>query len=124
MEVQLKKTKITQSILKQTMTSVYLEDLKGYESLGWVFWNKEKFAVFHKDGVLRKLVLNTVLNFEAVPTQINEQGDYKRVPTIFIKRPQRYNTMAYFETESEALEYKKLYEELLTEVKQKGQFYI
>ena len=62
MEVQLKKTKITQSILKQTMTSVYLEDLKGYESLGWVFWNKEKFAVFHKDGVLRKLgeVLTTL----------------------------------------------------------------
>lgn len=74
MEVQLKKTKITQSILKQTMTSVYLEDLKGYESLGWVFWNKEKFAVFHKDGVLRKLGESLIKSLEEVLTTLEKMG--------------------------------------------------
>jgi len=49
MEVILKKTKITSSILKQTLRSTE-EDFKSGEILGWCLYNRLKFIVCYRPG--------------------------------------------------------------------------
>ena len=53
MEIILKKTKITSSILKQTLIANYI-DLKTSEFLGWCIHNEICWMVFYKNNSLSK----------------------------------------------------------------------
>lgn len=50
MEIILKKTKITSSILKQTLRSTE-DDLKISDVLGWCIYNKMKYMILYRDDL-------------------------------------------------------------------------
>lgn len=124
MQVTLKKAKITSSILNQTVSVVSLDNFKDFEPLGWVLHAKERWLIFHKEGTLVKVISGSVLSLQDDWEQIDDEGKRQKLFYVVVKRSNRYDQIFKFETEKEAKEYKEKYEEVITNCKNKGQFYV
>lgn len=124
MQVTLKKAKITSSILNQTVSVVSLDNFKDFEPLGWVLHAKERWLIFHKDGVLVKVLSGSVLSIKLEHEQVDDRGNFKDFYYVIVKRGNRYDQRFKFETEQEAKTHKEKYEETIINCKNKGQFYV
>lgn len=76
MEVLLKKSKITSSILKQAFKPTD-EEMCTSEILGWCLFNKLKYIVFHKNGVITKYPLFTETVIKGPFENSGEPGYYR-----------------------------------------------
>ncbi len=110
MEVILKKSKITNSILKQTISPKLDMNLSNYQNLGWCIYNKERYIILYD---AENSLLYRLLTFDRI--DINEEKT--RMALCKSRYTPRY------------LDYTKELHDLLLDIHDnaintKGQFYI
>ena len=112
MEIILKKTKITASILKQTLRP-NINEFKCFDVIGWCVYDKQKWIVIFKDNDLKKLPLG----FEVEVDKYNTFKVYFKVP--------RYIAVGYdFPTSNDAQEFIERLKFIKESAIEIGQFYI
>lgn len=119
MEVLLKKTKITPSILKQSLKSTSA-DFKNGTVLGWCIYNKQKYIVCFRED------LNSISSYMMFKN-IEKEGNISRPNDLLVKVsfggnyvPANYK----FDTEIEASEFIITFQNAKNEAERKGQFYL
>jgi hypothetical protein len=123
MQVEIKKSKLTLSILNQVVLSANLSSFDDHTPLGWVLTSKGRFHVFIKDGEMLKMAYNTTFETNDYLKQIDNEGSRKQV---FKVRIFANNSIHYieFDTENEASNYVNKYQNLIDSSLEKGQFYL
>lgn len=117
MEVILKKSKITNSILKQTQRSSMI-DLNVSESLGWGMYDKAKYMVLYRSDLNS---ISRYLMFERIDLKFHATTNKYTAEVIC----GRYTPLCYeFTTESERDLFLKSINNRKESAKQKGQFFI
>lgn len=122
MEVILKKSKITNSILKQALRSTEL-DFKVGEVLGWCIYDKHKYIICYRSDIkcLSKYLMFKNLTTEQRHKTINGFDNF----TLNVSFEGKYVSLTYIsktKEENEALV--KLLEKIKHKAQIKGQFFI
>ena len=140
MEVILKKTKITKSIVNQSLTGSYSLFLSwnNYDILGWCLMDgkyKVRYILLYNRVKQTVVKLPYINNNDYEITSRNEQlegesrGCYRfpivyRLQASFSDFNGRYTSLIWSEEEKEVVEAKQVLTDFLREVNQKGQIYL
>ena len=117
MEIVLKKSKITNSILKQTLRSTLI-DFKAGEILGWCIYNKEKYIICYRSDV------NTLSRFPMFKDLTTEQR-HESNHSIKVSLEGNYLPIVYVsETNEDAESTVELLKKVKHNAQIKGQFFI
>ncbi|ROI05468.1 hypothetical protein EGI16_03520 [Chryseobacterium sp. G0240] len=122
MQIEIKKSKLTLSILNQIVTSSNLSSFDDFKPLGWVLTKKNRFHVFIKDGTMLKMPYSNTFYIDEYFKQIDEHGTRKKTFKVRIVN----SSIHYieFDSEIEASTYVQKYKELINSSLEKGQFYL
>ena len=121
MELMLKKTKITSSILKQSLRSTGHDFLNG-EVLGWCVFNGSKYIVCYRSSSCNVSIFPMFK--EAKKTSTPKDGSNMEY-RIEVKLGGRYVSLMYYNTnESDADEFIELLNKVKNLAESAGQFYI
>lgn len=115
MTVEIKKTKITASIMGQMRSSTVI-DFKRGELLGWCVYKKTKWGVIYRSDLKE---LSKFYCFEKVKVDEN----YFRVNVVFSDGAFQLGEIT-FPNREEALKYEVLLNKVKTQTFLKGQFYL
>jgi hypothetical protein len=125
MEVLLKKSKITSSILKQTLIASF-SNLKTYDVIGFCVVKGDKWIVLYESSTkeIRKFLMfkDVVIEVENKP---DGQGNLEELFYVVVKFEGRYLNKKFISTDkSEAEESLTLFNDIKLKAKTKGQFFI
>lgn len=135
MYVELKKVKLSKSIIQQIEPAGSISILNQGEILGWCFWNfgtpskplkKNLIIFFNKDGNLRKLTMFDSVkdgSFEYDIDPFNSVLGRKTKYKLIVKRSRMIETEYQFDTKEEMVSFEGSIQRLKRIAIEKGQFF-
>lgn len=117
MEIILKKTKITSSIIKQSTRST-LQDLRTGEILGWCMYDKLSRIVCYNPTTA---TISIYVMYKSLETRCTPRDGHE----VIVRLPGNFIPYTYrFENEVDQQEAAEVLERAKTSAQEKGQFYI
>ena len=126
MEVLLKKSKITSSIFNQSLIVSKYTDIKDIEVLGWCIHKSTRYIVFYdsNEGLIYRMYYNTTVSMSDDWIQVDNHGRRQLFWVVRVSTANLHPTVYQFVTEQEAKDVVKIYQDVIKQAKEKGQFYI
>jgi hypothetical protein len=126
MEVILKKSKITSSIFNQSLIVSKYSDIKDLEVLGWCIHKSTRYIVFYdsSEGLIYRMMYHTTVSMSDDWIQVDNHGRRQLFWVVRVSSERLSPNVYQFTTEQEAKEIVQIYETVIKQAKEKGQFYL